>query len=83
MFRIIILPKAQKQIKGIKKIYKQAIKLAIEEIKDDPFVGKLLSRELTGKFTYKVSVYRIIYKINKEDKIVNILSAGHRSTVYD
>lgn len=53
------------------------------ELKDDPLVGKPLTRELTGKFSLRVGTYRVIYKINRQDKIIYILTAGHRSTVYN
>jgi len=56
--------------------------LAIEEIKEDPFTGKPLLRELFGKYSLKVGPYRIIYIVDKKDKIVKILTAGHRSIVY-
>ena len=82
MYRIIISPEAQKRLKTIAKIYRRATAEAIEALKDDPFLGKQLTRELTGKYSYRVGVYRIIYKVNKKDKQVNIIDAGHRSTIY-
>ncbi len=78
MFEVRVSSKAEKQIKQIKKIYQTAILSALEELREDPFVGKPLSRDLAGRFSYKISVYRIIYKVNQRDKVVNILSAGHR-----
>ncbi len=83
MFEVRIFPKAERQIKQIKKIYQAPILSALEELKENPFTGKPLSRELTGKFSYKIDSYRIIYKVKKKDKVVEILSAGHRSTVYE
>ena len=84
MFKLKITSQAKSQLKQISKKHHQlAISNALDEIKEDPFMGKSLSRELTGRFSYKVGVYRIIYKINEKDKIVYILSAGHRATVYD
>lgn len=83
MFEVRIPSRAKRQIKSIKKIYQQAILSALEEIGDDPFVGKPLERDLKERFSYRIGVYRIVYKINKDDKVVNILFAGHRSTVYD
>ncbi len=83
MFEVRISSRAEKQIKQIKKIYKIAILSALEELREDPYVGKPLSKDLTGRFSYKISVYRIIYKVRERDKVVNILSAGHRSTVYE
>lgn len=82
MFEVRISSKAEKRIKQIKKIYQTAILSALEDLRDDPFAGKALSKDLTGRFSYKISSYRIIYKVNKKDKVVNVLSAGHRATVY-
>ena len=52
------------------------------EIKENPFIGKPLLRELFGKYSYRVGQYRIVYIIDKKDKIVKVLTAGHRSSVY-
>lgn len=82
MFEVRISSKAERQIKQIKKIYQTAIISALEELREDSYVGKPLSRDLTGRFSYKIGVYRIVYKVNEQDKVVNILSAGHRATVY-
>ena len=83
MYKIIISPHANRELKRIEKIYERAISEAIKDIGEDPFLGKPLTREFTGKFSYRVGLFRIIYKVNTEDKIVNIISAGHRSTIYD
>ena len=83
MFRISISPKARNQLKSIKKRHQNALKLVIDDLKENPYLGKPLGRELTGKYSYRVGIYRIIYKINKKDKTVQILTAGHRSSVYN
>lgn len=83
MYRLIISPQAKKELKKLKEEFEIPIKLAIEELKEDPQIGKPLERDLSGKLSYKVSVYRIIYRVNERDKIVNILSAGHRSMIYN
>lgn len=82
MYSIIVSPRAQKDLKRLKSIYRIGISSALKEIKEDPYVGKPLTRELTGRFSYKIGVYRIIYKINNQDKLIYIFTAGHRSTVY-
>lgn len=82
MFKIKLTAQARRELKSLSVLDKLRLGEIIEEFKDDPFVGKSLSRKLTGKFSYRVGVYRIIYKINETDKIVNVLSAGHRSLVY-
>ena len=82
MYKLHIASKAKKELRKISRIHQEAIISAFEELKEDPFIGKPLTRELTGRFSYRVGVYRIIYKINDKDKIVYVISAGHRSTVY-
>lgn len=82
MYKIRISTKAEKEIKKIAYPHQKAIILTLTEIKEDPLLGKPLTRELTGRFTYRVGVYRIIYTVNKKDKIIDILTAGHRATVY-
>ena len=63
MYQIKLTGKAKKELKDIRKIYEGAINFALEEIKDNPFIGKKLTRDLTGKFSFKVGIYRIIYNI--------------------
>lgn len=82
MYKVIITPQAKHELKTIARLYKKAIILAIDELQEDPYVGKPLKRELIRKYSYKVGVYRIIYTINKKDKKVFILTAGHRSIIY-
>lgn len=82
MYRVIVAPKANKELKKIALLYQEAISEAIEDLEDNPLSGKPLSRELTGRYSYKIGVYRIIYTVNWKDKKGFIMSAGHRSVVY-
>ena len=82
MYRIELTAEAKKELKNLSKLHSKAISLAIDELKEDPTLGKPLGRELTGLFSLRVSNYRIIYKINKVDKKILVLRAGHRSKVY-
>lgn len=83
MYKIIISPRAEIQLKKIKQNYQDILSEVIDELKDDPFVGKALGKELNGKFSYKIGVYRIIYRVNIQNKNVQIISAGHRSLIYN
>lgn len=83
MYKLRISSRVINEIKKISHSHQKAIILALTEIKEEPFLGKPLARGLTGKFSFRVGVYRIIYKVNKKDKIIDILTAGHRATVYE
>lgn len=83
MCKLRISKRAEKEIKKISHPHQKAIIIALSEIKDDPLFGKPLVRELTRRFSFRVGVYRIIYKVNKKDKNIDILSVGHRATIYE
>lgn len=82
MYKLHIFPKAERELRKISIRYQKAILDAFEDLQENPFMGKPLTRELTGRFSYRIGVYRIIYGIRKKDKIVEIYTAGHRATVY-
>lgn len=83
MYKIQLTARAKKELKLLSKKRKELIANILEEIKENPFLAKPLTRELTGKYSYRIGVYRIIYKIKKREKVVIILTIGHRSTVYN
>ncbi len=83
MYKLAITPQAQKGLKRLKKADELPVKLALEDIKEDPMLGKPLDRELIGRFSYRIGVYRIIYLVNQQDKIIIILTADHRGRVYN
>lgn len=82
MLKLKLTTRAKRELKDISYRHKLALSNIFEEIKEDPSIGKPLTRELTGRYSYKVGVYRIIYKVNKKDRIITIITAGHRATVY-
>ena len=82
MYQIKLTRQARQELKGLKKIYQDAVNIALLEIKEEPHYNKFLAQELKGKISYRLGVYRIIYTLNEKDKIITILTAGHRATVY-
>lgn len=83
MFELRISTKAERRIKQLKRQYQIEIIEILKEIKEDPLLGKPLSRDLTRRFNYKFKAYRIIYKVNLKDNIVDILDADHRGRIYN
>ena len=83
MYIIKLTAKAKRELKNLSKLEKLRVGEIIEDLKEDPLIGKSLSRNLIKKYSYRVGVYRIIYLIDKEDEIVTILSSGHRGTIYN
>lgn len=82
MFELLISTKAKRKIKLLKKLHQEAIISAFSEISENPYLGKPLTKELTGRLSFRVGVHRIIYTIDQTDNVIRILDAGHRATVY-
>lgn len=83
MYKLHISAQARNKLKQISKRKRKAVVEALEEIKEDPYLGKPLKRELTERYSYKLGVYRIIYKVNEKDRVAEIITVGHRATVYN
>jgi len=83
MYKLRLTSRAKKELKYISKRYKHSIGIIFEDLKENPFLGKPLVRELTGLYSYRVGQFRIIYKFIKRDKVIQIITAGHRSTIYN
>ena len=50
---------------------------------DDPRrVGKPLQQELTGLHVARRGTFRVVYKINDDEHIVDVIDVGHRADIY-
>lgn len=83
MYKLHISNRARRDLKLMSLANKEVFIFALQDIKDEPLLGKPLTRNLSGRFSYRIGVNRIIYTVNEKDKVIEILSAGHRSVVYD
>ena len=58
------------------------VRKALRSIAEDPHQGKPLKFELKGRWSYRIGVYRIIYKIEHSALTITILDVGHRRDIY-
>lgn len=82
-FRLVYSETCRKQIRSLPPQIKPAIKSRIEEIAENPLMGKLLERELSGYISLRVNRYRVIYKIQESDGVVEVHCVGRRRDVYE
>ena len=83
MYDLVIASSAAKQIKRLPSKYQQSAIESLKDLKENPFLGKALMRELKGMFSFQFGSYRIIYKINKKEKRVEVLAVRHRKYAYN
>ena len=61
---------------------KRKIRAALEEVSADPYCGKALREELAGLVTFRVSTFRIVYRI-ADDQVIEIVAIGPRKRIYE
>lgn len=83
MHEVLYTDEARKRIQRYDRKLRNRIKEAIEKLAFNPLIGKALTRELKGRWSYRVSDLRIIYRILHEQVIILILTVGHRREVYE
>jgi mRNA interferase RelE/StbE len=69
-------------IRGSHPQLKRKIKAGLKHILADPQTGKSLKDELVGPKSYRVSRFRIIYRISTEN-IIDLVAIGPRKTIYE
>jgi mRNA-degrading endonuclease RelE of RelBE toxin-antitoxin system len=82
-FRLLYSETCRKQIRNLPPQIKPAIKSRIEEVAVNPLMGKFLERELSGYLSFRFHRYRVIYRVNESDGVVEIHFVGHRRDIYE
>lgn len=82
-YRLLYSETSRKQIKALHPDIKPVVKSGLQKLKSNPYTGKELQRELSGYYSLKTRRLRIIYKINENDKVLEVRSVGHRKDIYE
>ena len=82
-YKLLYSETSRKQIKKLHPRLKHVIKSKIEQIREDPYKGKFLERELSGCLSFRTNRYRIIYKISEDKRTIQIYYVGHRKDIYE
>ncbi len=82
-FRVRYTPTAADSIRHLHPGVKQAIREAIRGLSADPLGGHPLTLELAGFRSLRVSRYRVIYRLNETDRLLEIHLVGLRKDIYE
>jgi mRNA interferase RelE/StbE len=74
--------RAKKDLKKIPEKFRERIISILPLIAADPYVGKKLSGNFEGVYSYRVWPYRLLYKIEQNVLVVIIIRIGHRQGFY-
>jgi len=79
-------PSLKKSLKGIPKgIFQDFKEKAYPQLRENPSEGHNIIKlrpPYIGEYRYTKGNYRLIYSIDGEEGIVNIIEFGHRSSIY-
>ena len=82
-YQVKIHKRAQKDFEKALKSGHPGIKQALKTLSERPDRGKALRDTLQGLKKLRKDPYRIVYKIDKDNRIVSIVAIATRDTVYD
>ena len=82
-YRLLYSKTSRDQIRFLHPQIKPIVKSHIQILKENPYVGKVLERELSGYYSLKMRRFRVIYEIDHQNHIVQIHYVGHRKDIYE
>ena len=82
-YQLLYSETSRKQIRKLHPQIKHLVKSKIERLRDNPFSGKWLEKELSGYLSMQAKRFRVIYRVKDDDQIVEIHYVGHRKDIYE
>ena len=82
-FKIRFTPEAAGLFSKLHSENKKLIKFALNELRQTPYSGHDLQEELSGFKSYSSKRYRILYKVNDEEYIIDVYYIGRRKDIYE
>ncbi len=82
MHRLVVPGDIQELIRNMHPDLKKKIRASLKIILSDPSSGKALIDELSGLRSFRVSSFRIIYRIG-EMKRIELVAIGPRERIYE
>jgi len=74
---------AKKFLKKLDKFEQEKILKKLEDLRNNPELGKPLTANLAGLWSLRTGKYRALYRILNDKLIILILDIGHRKNIYN
>ena len=82
MYKLVVTKDVKELIRTMHPSLKKKVKASLKIILFEPFSGKALMDELSGLRSFRVSSFRIIYRI-KEPEQIELVAIGPRERIYE
>ena len=80
--RFVISKKAHKEILKLPLSIQNKISKSFSLLKLNPPAGARLQGRLGGNYKFRIGDYRIVYKFNSKESLVEVVKVEHRQGVY-
>lgn len=82
-WRLVVAAPAARELEQLSEKASTAVIESFQAIAADPRrVGKPLRFELEGLWSARRGPYRVLYRINEDERVVTVVAVGHRADVY-
>ena len=82
MYKLLVPKDLQELIRTMHPSLKKKVKASLKIISSEPQSGKALMDELSGLRSFRISSFRIIYRI-KEPEQIELVAIGPRERIYE
>ena len=79
---ILYTEEARDRIRRLPVTVQRRLKTAIERLAAHPELGKTLTGHLAGTCSYRTGDYRILYRLERQQLVLLVITVGHRKDVY-
>jgi mRNA interferase RelE/StbE len=83
VWRIEVPPHVAGVIRHLPPEVKRGVKAALRAVAGDPSIGEPLRRDLEGLWKFRVRRYRLVYAVDRGERVVRIFAVGHRRGIYE
>lgn len=82
-WRLFLTPQAEALLRVLPPLTKRYVRQALDEILEDPWIGKALRDDLTGFHSFRTGRFRIVYQIHSPHRRLMVIGIGRRETIYE
>jgi mRNA interferase RelE/StbE len=82
-YRVAIRSRPAEAIRHLPPDVKRPVRSAICALLSNPAAGEPLHGELEGLSKYRVRRYRIVYRVDRAKRVIDIVAVGQRRTIYE
>ena len=82
MYKLVVPRDIRELIRAMHPSLKKRVKASLKIILSEPYSGKALIEELLGLRSFRISSFRIIYRIKESEKI-ELVAIGPRERIYE